>query len=88
MIYVGMYVGLSTKKYVCHNAWAELRGPNTCMLKISLGQLKPILCHPYYSFLLYARAALAWTKKNVQLENNDKVKQTELDRLKNRGKKG
>ena len=23
------------KKYVCQNAWAELRGPNTHMLKVS-----------------------------------------------------
>ena len=40
------------------NAWAKFRGPNTCMLKVCLGWLKPNL------------------------------KQTELQKLKNRGKKG
>ena len=43
--YVCRYVGLSMgnpykRKYVCQNAWAELRGPNTRMLKVSLGSLK------------------------------------------------
>ena len=33
-ILCGMCVGLSTR-YVCQNVWAELRGPNTCMLKVS-----------------------------------------------------
>ena len=28
-------------KYVCQNAWAELRGPNTRTLKVSFGRLKP-----------------------------------------------
>ena len=62
-IYVSMYVGLSTgnpyKNYICPNAWAGLHAPNTRMLKVSFGWLKP----PYYSFLLYTRAALGWTKK-------------------------
>ena len=35
--YVCRYV---YKKYVCQNAWAELRGPNMHMLKVSLGRLK------------------------------------------------
>ena len=39
------------------NAWAKLRGPNTCMLKVCFGRLKPNL------------------------------KQTELQKSKNRGKK-
>ena len=45
-----MYVGMSvclwenhSQKDVCQNAWAELRGPNTRMLKVSFGQLKPTL---------------------------------------------
>ena len=46
MIYICMYVGMYVcrfvyKKYVCQNAWAELRGHNMRMLKVSLGQLKP-----------------------------------------------
>ena len=44
-------------------------------------------CHPYYSFRLYARAALAWTEEKRSLEMRN-IKQTELHRLKNRGKKG
>ena len=44
-------------------------------------------CHPYYSFRLCARAALAWSEENVNLEMRN-LKQTELHRLKNRGKKG
>ena len=32
------------KKYVCQNAWAELRGPNMLMLDVSFGWLKPT-CH-------------------------------------------
>ena len=46
-MYICMYVGLSMfvygkliQKYVCQNAWEELRGPNTRMLKISFGSLK------------------------------------------------
>ena len=42
-IYMCMSVGLSKgnpyKKLVCQNAWAELRGPNTRMLKVSFGRL-------------------------------------------------
>ena len=34
------YVGLSTKNSSTKNLWAELRGPNTRMLKVSCGQLK------------------------------------------------
>ena len=42
-----MYVGLSTivygkpiQKFVCYNAWVELRSPNACMLKVNFGSLK------------------------------------------------
>ena len=64
-INVGMYVGMYVcrfvyKQYVCQNAWTQLRVPNTRMLKVSFGWLKP------NSFKLYARAALAWTKKQLQ----------------------
>ena len=30
------------KKYICQNVWAEIRGPNTRMLKVCFGRLKPI----------------------------------------------
>ena len=36
---------------------------------------------------VYARAALVWTEEKRSLRN-EKLKQTELHRLKNRGKKG
>ena len=49
-----MCVGMSTKKCVCQNVWAELCGPNMCMLKVSFGQLKPTwdtrrIIHFYYT---------------------------------------
>ena len=50
---VSVYVDLY-KKYVCQNAWAELRGPNMRMLKVSLGHLKPTcdtrIIHFYCTF--------------------------------------
>ena len=102
-----MYVGLSTlvygkpiKRYVCQNAWAGLRGPNTRLLKVGFGSLKQsadynflleslilpssgrlkLICDTRsIRFYLYARAALVDEKRNL--------KQAELERLKNRGKK-
>ena len=52
--YVGMYIcRFVYKKYVCQNVWAELRDPNTRMLKVSLRQLKPTcdtrIIHFYYT---------------------------------------
>ena len=39
--YVCMYVCCYVyKKYVCQKVWAELRGQNTHILKVSFGQLK------------------------------------------------
>ena len=53
-------------------------------------QLKPT-CDILIIHFYFTRAALAWTKKkpkiNVHLEMRN-LKQTELQRLKNRGKKG
>ena len=58
--YVGMSVGLSTK-----NMYAKMRGRNyvakTHATQSQFGAVKTDLRHPYYSFLLYARADLAWT---------------------------
>ena len=56
-IYMYMYVGLSMgkklKKEVCQNTWEELRGPNTRMLKVCFGRLKPTcdtrIIHFYYT---------------------------------------
>ena len=38
----GSFGGDHSKKFTtkCQNAWAELRSPNTCMLKASFGSLK------------------------------------------------
>ena len=52
-IYVGMYVYVylwetHTKKIVCQNAWAELRGPNTHVLKVSFGSLKQSATYFYF----------------------------------------
>ena len=41
------------------------------------GAVKTDQWHPYYSFRLYARTALVWTKRNVHLEMRN-LKQTEL----------
>ena len=40
LMYVGLSMGKPYKKYVCKKAWAELRCPNTRMLKVSFGRLK------------------------------------------------
>ena len=82
-------------KFVCQNAWAELRGPNMRMLKVSFGSLKQsadynfcslsipssgrlnTTCDTHYSFLLNARAALAWMKKKTGKKHslrNEKLK--------------
>ena len=54
--------------------------------------VKNDLRHPCYSFLLYgyATAALAWTKKKPKknVQRSLRNKQRDLQRLKNRGKKG
>ena len=53
-------------------------------------QVKTDLWHPYYSFLLYARVVLAWMKKKPEKKRSLRMrnlKQTELQRLKNRWKK-
>ena len=74
-MYVGMYVYHMFT--ICQN---------TRMLKVSFGQLKLTgdtrVIHFDY---IYARAALAWTKKKRSLRN---LKETELKKLKNRGNKG
>ena len=38
-------------------------------VSVCLSYVKTDLWHPYYSFRLYARAALAWTKKKLSLIN-------------------
>ena len=88
--YVGMYVGLSTK-----NMYAKMRGQNymaqTCACSNSvLGSYNRPVTPVLFISTIYARAALAWMKKKpkkVHLEMRN-LKQTELQRLKNRGKKG
>ena len=72
-----MYVGLSTgdpyRKYVCQNAWAELRATNMHMLKV---RLKPTCDTHIIHFDLNDRAALAWIKKKPKIRSlrNEKLK--------------
>ena len=93
-IYVYMCVCRGPKS-VGGITWAKRAHAQSQYLTVKSDQ-----CHSYYSFRLYARAALAWTeekrshrretftqKRNVHLEMRN-LKQTELHRLKNRGKKG
>ena len=81
MIYRGMSV-------VCQiNCVGGITWPKR-MLKVFWGAVKPVTPTRVIHFL-YARA-LAWTKeaeKSVHLEMRN-LKLTELQRLKNRGKKG
>ena len=78
-MYVGLSKGNPYKNIYVKNAWAELCGPKTRMFTVL-----------FISTTVYARAALAWMKKkpnkNVHLEMRN-LKQTELQRQKNRGKK-
>ena len=60
-IYVGMYV-YCMPKYVGGITW-----PNHAHGQNQFWKVKTDLWHPYYSILLYARAALAWTKKQQEL---------------------
>ena len=75
-IYVSVVCQLHRRNYVAH-AHAQSH----------FWAVKTDLWHPCYWFRLRARAALAWRKRNVHLEMRN-LKQTELQRLKNRGKKG
>ena len=58
---------MRTQNYVAKHAHAQGQ----------FGAVKTDQWHPYYSFRLYARAALAWTKRNVHLEMRN-LKQMEL----------
>ena len=50
------------------------------------GKIRPVTPILFIS-TIYARAALAWTEEKRSLRNEN-LKQTELLRLKNRGRKG
>ena len=51
---------MRTHNYVAKHAHAQGQ----------LGAIKTYQFHPYYSFPLYTRAALAWTKKKRSLRND------------------
>ena len=51
------------------------------------GAVKTELLHLCYLFGLYARAALAWTKKKRSLRS-EKLKANRASEMKDRGKKG
>ena len=86
-LYAGGARFLPRKVGMCLS-WSKKRRRNyvgltrACSKSVLGGKIRP-----YYSFRLYARATLAWTEENVYLEMRN-LKQTELHRLKNRGKKG
>ena len=80
--FVCLYMSVVSKRCVGGITW-----PKRAHAQSQIWAVKTDLLHPCYSFLLYARAALARTKKKRSLRNG-KLKQTELQRLKNRGKKG
>ena len=87
-INVGMLVyWFVYKKYICQYTWSKHAHAQS-----QFGTVTTDLWHPSYSFRLYGRAALVSmdekeAEKNVHLEMRN-LKQTELQRLKNRGKKG
>ena len=78
MIHVGQYV-CDVQKCV-----GGIRGPNTRMLKVIFGRLKPTYDTRVIHFDYNTRAPLAWTKKKRSLRNG---KQTELQILKTEKRK-
>ena len=79
-------MGNRYKKYVCQNAWAEYVAQKSACSKSVWGGKHT--CDTHIIHFLYTRAALAWYKKETTSLRNEKLKATELQRLKNRGKKG
>ena len=93
-MYVGRSVGLSKgnpyKKYVCQKSVGGITWPKNAHAQSQLGAVNRSVT-PVLFISTNARAALAWMKKkpnkNVHLEMRN-LKQMELQRPKNRGKKG
>ena len=75
-MYVGLFTKTHTKNFVCQNAWEELCGPNTRMLKVSFGWLKTT-CDTRIN---QSSFSMDGEKNNVHLEMR-KLKQRELQRL-------
>ena len=84
MEYGLIFHGTRTVKYYCKNmkyrinifmclSWSKMRAQNYVAKHAhALGQfgaVKTDQWHPYYSFRLYARTALVWTKKKRSLRN-------------------
>ena len=69
-------MGNPYKKYICQNAWADLRGPSMCMLKVRFGQLKmtvtPIL---FISTIHYSSFSMDKKKKKKHSRRNEKLKE-------------
>ena len=80
VIYVSRYV-CRVQKCIDGITW-----PKHVHALSQIWAVKTGLRHQCYSFRLYARAALAWTKRNVHLEMGN-LKQTELQRLKTEERK-
>ena len=64
MIYIRLYVCVCMPKCVGGISW-----PKHAHAQSQFGAVKTDLQHPCYSFRLYARSALAWTKKKRSLRN-------------------
>ena len=80
--YVGLSMGNRTKStYVKKNPWAKLRGPNTRMLKVCFGLLKPNLKQTRASEIEEQRKG--WIRpENKKTENHERQRLATLKRLK------
>ena len=92
MIYIYVvcqYVGMSLclQKIPMPKCMGGITWPKHAPAQSQFWAVKTDLWDPYYSHLLYVSMDDKEAKKNVHLEMRN-LKQTELQRLKNRGKKG
>ena len=73
MIYVGLSKGNPYKKYVCQKCEGEIMWPKHAHAQ---SQFWAVKTDPYYSFQLYAGAALALMEKNNNKRSlrNEKLK--------------
>ena len=67
---LGCSIEISRDMYICGNTW-----PKHAHAQSQFWAVITDLWYPYYYFLLYARAALAWTKNNIKCSlRNEKFK--------------
>ena len=86
-----MNVELSTgkpyKKCVCHNAWAELCGPNMPMLKVNFGRLKLTRDTRIIHFYNTLEQLYQGRKSNIHLERAPETEEQRKERLRMRSEK-